>query len=89
MPRTIKKLLIANRGEIAVRVVRTCKKLGISTVVAYTLPDAESVAVKVADFSVCIGDYTQYLSIDALITVAKQTQCDAVHPGTNVFHAFL
>lgn len=77
----INKLLIANRGEIAVRIIRTCQKLGITTVVAYTVPDAETMAVKQADFSVCIGDYTQYLSIDSLIEVAKNTQCDAVHPG--------
>lgn len=81
MPSTIKKLLIANRGEIAVRIIRTCKKLGITTVVAFTLPDVESVAVKQADFSVCIGDHTQYLSIETLLNVAKDTECDAVHPG--------
>eukprot|EP01127_Copromyxa_protea_P016737 TRINITY_DN5026_c0_g1_i1.p1 TRINITY_DN5026_c0_g1~~TRINITY_DN5026_c0_g1_i1.p1 ORF type:complete len:705 (-),score=166.30 TRINITY_DN5026_c0_g1_i1:21-2111(-) len=79
--RTITKLLIANRGEIAVRIIMTCKKLGISTVVAFTVPDAETVAVKSADFSVCIGEYTQYLSIDTMIQVAKNSGCDAVHPG--------
>jgi len=80
----IKKLLIANRGEIAVRIIRTCKELGIATVVAYSQADKNSLALRLADESVCIGPPSSkesYLHSRNIITAAILQQCDAVHPG--------
>ncbi len=80
----IKKLLIANRGEIAVRVMRACRELGIETVAVYSSADKESLHVKMADRAVCIGappSSKSYLSAAAHITAALATGCDAVHPG--------
>jgi len=78
------KILIANRGEIALRVLRTCRELGIRTVVAHSRADAGSLPVRLADESVCIGpdDATQsYLNIPRLIAAAEVTDAEAVHPG--------
>ncbi|MFC7688203.1 acetyl/propionyl/methylcrotonyl-CoA carboxylase subunit alpha [Ureibacillus sp. GCM10028918] len=79
-----KKILIANRGEIARRIIRTCKRLGIDTVAIYSEADAISLHVKEATESFCIGKppvAQSYLKIDAILDVAKQTGADAVHPG--------
>ncbi|MDR3303713.1 MAG: acetyl-CoA carboxylase biotin carboxylase subunit [Treponema sp.] len=80
----IKKLLIANRGEIAVRIIRTCRELGIETVAVYSTADRESLHVKRADNAVCIGPppATQsYLVRNNLLMAAVKTNCDAIHPG--------
>ncbi|PKM87045.1 MAG: hypothetical protein CVU85_06605 [Firmicutes bacterium HGW-Firmicutes-10] len=85
----IKKCLIANRGEIAVRIISTCKKMGIRTVVAYSLSDKESLAVSLADESVCIGPQSaslSYLNLDHLCEAALLTHCDAIIPGYG-FHS--
>lgn len=80
----IKKVLIANRGEIALRILRACKELGIKTVAAYSTADKELMHVKFADETVCIGSarsHDSYLNIPRLIAAAELTDCDAVHPG--------
>ena len=79
-----KKVLIANRGEIARRIIRTCKRLDIETVAIYSEADANSLHVKEATESFCIGKppvAQSYLNIDAILDVAKQTGADAIHPG--------
>jgi acetyl-CoA carboxylase biotin carboxylase subunit len=79
-----KKILVANRGEIAVRIIRACRDLGIATVAVYSQADAESLHVKLADEAVCIGpppSRDSYLNIPNLITAAMIKDCDAVHPG--------
>jgi acetyl-CoA carboxylase, biotin carboxylase subunit len=78
------KVLIANRGEIAVRIVRACQELGIRAVVAYSQADRDSLAVRLADEAVCIGPAAparSYLNPPALISAALITGCEAVHPG--------
>jgi acetyl-CoA carboxylase biotin carboxylase subunit len=80
----LNKVLIANRGEIAVRIVRACQELGIRAVVAYSEADRDSLAVRLADEAVCIGPGAparSYLNPPALISAALITGCDAVHPG--------
>lgn len=80
----LEKVLIANRGEIAVRIVRACHELGIRTVVAYSEADRDSLAVRLSDEAVCIGPppaSKSYLNAPALISAALITGCDAVHPG--------
>lgn len=79
-----KKILIANRGEIALRVIRACKELNIKTVAIYSTADRESLHVKFADEAVCIGPPTSaqsYLSIPNIISAAEITNADAIHPG--------
>ena len=79
-----KKILIANRGEIAVRVIKTCKRLGIATVAVYSEADADSLAVEMADEAVFIGPPApgeSYLVLDKILDAIKQTGADAVHPG--------
>ena len=79
-----RKVLIANRGEIALRILRACRSLGVEAVVAYSEADRESLAVQLADEAICIGpaDATRsYLSAPAVISAALVTGCDAVHPG--------
>jgi acetyl-CoA carboxylase biotin carboxylase subunit len=78
------KILIANRGEIAVRILRTCRELGIPAVVAFSEPDRESLAVRMSDEAICIGPAEarrSYLNQPALISAALITGCDAIHPG--------
>ncbi len=78
------KILIANRGEIALRVIRACKELGVKTVAVYSQADADSLHVHLADESVCIGkafSKESYLNIPALISAAEITDAEAVHPG--------
>ncbi|MBE5102244.1 acetyl-CoA carboxylase biotin carboxylase subunit [Priestia aryabhattai] len=80
----IKKLLIANRGEIAVRIIRSAKELGIKTVAVFSEVDREALHVQIADEAHCIGPASakdSYLNIVNLISVATLTQCDAIHPG--------
>jgi acetyl-CoA carboxylase biotin carboxylase subunit len=80
----IKKILIANRGEIAIRVLRTCKELGIQTVCVHSTIDENSLHVKLADESVCIGgpkSSLSYLNIPAILSAAEITGADAIHPG--------
>lgn len=79
-----KKILIANRGEIALRIIRTCKEMGISTVAVYSTVDKESLHVRFADEAVCIGGAASkdsYLNIPRLISAAEITNADAIHPG--------
>ena len=79
-----KKILIANRGEIALRVIRTCKEMGIKSVAVYSTADAESLHVKFADEAVCIGPPSStdsYLKMSNIIAAAEITNADAIHPG--------
>src|SRR5947209_1267224 len=78
------KILIANRGEIALRVLRACKELGIATVAVHSTADAEAMHVRLADESVCIGPppaRESYLNVPALMAACEITGADAVHPG--------
>ncbi len=80
----IKTLLIANRGEIAVRIIRAAKSLGIKTVQVYSEADENMLAVKLADQAICIGPAStaqSYLNHDAIISAAKDAGADAIHPG--------
>ncbi len=80
----IKKLLIANRGEIAVRIIRTCKELGIKTVAIYSTADKNSLHVELADEAYCIGGphpQESYLNIPAILSAAEISKADAIHPG--------
>ena len=78
------KILIANRGEIAMRIIRTCKEMGIKTVAVYSKADADSLHVRFADEAVCIGpapSNESYLKISNIIAAAEITNADAIHPG--------
>ena len=78
------KILIANRGEIALRIINTCKEMNIKTVAVYSTADADSLHVKFADEAVCIGppqSSESYLSIPKIISAAEITNSDAIHPG--------
>lgn len=82
--RTIEKVLIANRGEIALRVLRACKELGIKTVAVHSTADRDLMHVRLADEAVCIGPAASaqsYLNIPAIISAAEVTNADAIHPG--------
>src|SRR5215469_11578 len=79
-----KKILIANRGEIALRVIRACRELGVQTVIAHSEADRDSLPVRLADQKICIGPAPgslSYLNIPNLISAAMLTQCEAIHPG--------
>ena len=79
-----KKILIANRGEIALRIIRTCKEMGIKTVAVYSTADRDSLHVRFADEAVCIGPPSSkqsYLNIPRIISAAEITNADAIHPG--------
>src|SRR6185312_15909889 len=78
------KILIANRGEIALRVIRACREMGIRTVIAHSTADAASLPVRLADESVCIGPHearSSYLNIPSIISAAAVTDSEAIHPG--------
>src|SRR3712207_8798021 len=78
------KILIANRGEIALRILRACKELGIATVAVHSTADADAMHVRLADESVCIGPPSareSYLNIPSIIAACEITGADAVHPG--------
>lgn len=80
----IEKILIANRGEIALRIIRACREMGIQTVAVHSTADANSMAVRLADESVCIGPpqgKDSYLNIPAILSAASLTGADAIHPG--------
>ncbi len=79
-----KKILIANRGEIALRIIRTCREMGIKTVAVYSTADRESLHVRFADEAVCIGppkSADSYLNIPSILAAAEITNADAIHPG--------
>lgn len=79
-----KKILIANRGEIALRIIRTCKEMGVKTVAVYSTADAESLHVRFADEAVCIGpppSSESYLKMQSILAAAEITNADAIHPG--------
>lgn len=79
-----KKILIANRGEIALRIIRTCKEMGIKTVAVYSTADRESLHVRFADEAICIGpppSKDSYLNMHSLLSAAEITNADAIHPG--------
>ena len=79
----IRRVLIANRGEIALRIIRTCKQMQLETVAVYAQDDASSMAVRMADQAICIGPpgMNTYMNIQAILTAAKQTGADSIHPG--------
>ncbi|MBL7033407.1 MAG: acetyl-CoA carboxylase biotin carboxylase subunit [Candidatus Delongbacteria bacterium] len=80
----IKRILVANRGEIALRVIRTCSELGITSVAVYSTVDRSAPFVRAADYACCIGDApaaASYLNIERILEVAQQQQADAIHPG--------
>ena len=82
--RLFRRILIANRGEIAVRVIRTCRELGIESILAASAADLDSTAARLADKTICIGpprSSESYLNIEAIISAASTTQADAIHPG--------
>ncbi len=79
-----KRILIANRGEIAMRILRCCREMGIETVLIYSSEDKDSLPVQFSTYSVCIGPapaQQSYLNEDAILTAAKEYNCDAIHPG--------
>jgi len=80
----IRSLMIANRGEIAVRIIRTCQEMGLRSVAVFSQADADSLHVQMADQAVCIGpppSSQSYLNQNAILTAAMSTNCDAIHPG--------
>lgn len=80
----INKVLIANRGEIAVRIIRACKEMGIKTVAIYSTADKDALHVELADESVCVGGpkaKDSYLNVSNILSAASNTKCDAIHPG--------
>ncbi len=80
----LRRILIANRGEIAVRIVRACRKLGLEAYVVVSEADRESLAAQQADRAICIGPPAakdSYLSVDKVVHVAMASGCDALHPG--------
>ncbi|MBI2653320.1 acetyl-CoA carboxylase biotin carboxylase subunit [Candidatus Woesearchaeota archaeon] len=77
----LKRILIANRGEIALRIIRACRELGIESVVIYSDEEKDSLAVKFADKSYNIGKSKNYLNIKKIVKITKQSNCDAIHPG--------
>ena len=86
------KILIANRGEIAVRIIRACKEMGVSTVAVYSEADREALHVSLADESICIGPAQakdSYLNMTAILSAAIVTSAEAIHPDTACFRKIL
>src|SRR5688572_8381939 len=82
--RKIKKILVANRGEIALRIMRSAREAGIQTVAVFSEADRQSLHVRYADEAICIGpppSSESYLRIDKILDAARQTGADAIHPG--------
>lgn len=80
----LKRVLIANRGEIAIRIIRSCRELGIETVSVYSTVDKDQLHVLMADYSICIGgprSQDSYLNVDNILTAAIEMNCDGIHPG--------
>src|ERR1700739_3070791 len=80
----VRRVLIANRGEIAVRIIRTCRKLNIETVLAASTADRDSMPARLADRTVCIGPARpteSYLKVETIVHAALATQSDGIHPG--------
>jgi len=79
-----KRILIANRGEIALRIIRACREMGIETVAVYSEADENSLHVRYADHAICIGPNTpksSYLNIQSILSAAEITDSEAIHPG--------
>jgi len=79
-----KRILVANRGEIALRIIRACRELGIESVAVYSTADSDAIHTKLADIKICIGPPSpsrSYLNMDNIISAALITKCDALHPG--------
>src|SRR5438874_11430911 len=79
-----RRILVANRGEIALRVIRACHELDVEAVVAYSEPDRDTLPLRLADEAICIGPAAparSYLHIPSIISAAEMTGCDAIHPG--------
>ena len=83
-PRRLRRILVANRGEIAVRIIRAARELGLEAIQAYSEADRDSLAVHLADGSICIGpppSSQSYLKSDLMIAAARAAKADAIHPG--------
>jgi acetyl/propionyl-CoA carboxylase alpha subunit len=89
---SIRKLLVANRGEIALRVMRACRELDIATVAVHSVADLDAPFVQAADEAVLIGDgpaaSSSYLRVDAILDAARRVGADAIHPGTILDYLF-
>ena len=78
---TVQRVLVANRGEIARRIFRTCRRLGLSTAAVFTEPDRGASFVSESDLAVALGEPLAYLDVAALVDAARRAGADAVHPG--------